>query len=59
MPANVVKGIVGDRFVACYRRDTNDAVIRSVSGGAFVVSDVCLLFDPEDPFGDGLRMGGA
>ncbi|MFX7739728.1 proline racemase family protein, partial [Acinetobacter baumannii] len=43
------------RFVARYRRDEAGAVIPSITGRAFVVSEAVLMRDPDDPFADGLR----
>ncbi len=51
----VQESVVGSRFVARYRRDEAGAVIPSITGRAFVVSEAVLMRDPDDPFADGLR----
>jgi len=51
----IQESVVGSRFVARYRRDEAGAVIPSITGRAFVVSEAVLLRDPDDPFAHGLR----
>jgi 4-hydroxyproline epimerase len=55
----VQESIVNSRFTARYRRDTANtahpgAVIPSITGRAFVVSEAVLHRDSDDPFADGL-----
>ena len=51
----IQESIVGSRFRARYRLDSQGSVIPSIVGRAYVVSEANLLRDAADPFADGLR----
>lgn len=48
------ESIIGSVFEATYRRD-GDRVRPTISGEAFVTGEATLLFDPADPFREGIR----
>ena len=49
------ESIIGSRFIARYRLDAQGAVIASIRGRAFIVSEANLYRNPLDPLADGLR----
>ena len=51
----IQESIVGSRFRARYRLDSQGSVIPSIVGRAYVVAESTLLRDAADPFADGLR----
>ena len=51
----VQESIIGSRFIARYRLDAQGAVIASIRGRAFIVSEADLYRNPLDPLADGLR----
>ena len=51
----VQESIIGSRFIARYRLDAQGAVIASIRGRAFIVSEANLYRNPLDPLADGLR----
>ena len=51
----VQESVIGSRFIARYRLDEHGAVIASIRGRAYIVSEANLHRDPLDPFADGLR----
>lgn len=51
----VQESVIGSRFIARYRLDDKGAIIPSIRGRAFIVSEAVLHRDPQDPFVDGLR----
>ncbi len=51
----VQESIVGSRFIARYRLDSDGRVVPSIRGRAFVVAEATLLRDADDPFADGMR----
>jgi len=50
----VQESIVGSRFQARYRIDSQGRVVPRIRGRAYVVADANLLRDPLDPFADGM-----
>ena len=48
------ESVLGSVFEASYRRD-GDCVRPTISGEAFVTGEATLLFDPADPFREGIR----
>ena len=50
----VQESIVGSHFTGRYKFGADGAVIPSITGSAFVVSDATLIRDPNDPFADGI-----
>jgi 4-hydroxyproline epimerase len=51
----IQESIVGGRFTARYRLDSQGRVIPRIRGRAFVVAEATLLRDANDPFADGMR----
>jgi 4-hydroxyproline epimerase len=51
----IQESIIGSRFIARYRLDENGAIIPSIRGRAYVVSESKLLRNPQDPFMNGLN----
>jgi len=51
----VQESIIGSRFIARYRLDAQGAVIASIRGRAFIVSEADLYRNPLDPLANGLR----
>ncbi|MEM6793399.1 MAG: proline racemase family protein [Acidobacteriota bacterium] len=53
------EGILGSRFTGSIRRATDEGGVRGVMptlrGRAFVTAESTLLFDPADPFANGIR----
>ena len=47
------EGILGTVFEGSVRIE-NGAIIPSITGSAFVTTESTLLFDPEDPFRNGI-----
>jgi 4-hydroxyproline epimerase len=47
------EGILGTVFEGRVRLQ-NGAIIPSITGSAFVTAESTLIFDPEDPFRDGI-----
>jgi 4-hydroxyproline epimerase len=52
----VQESIIGSVFTARYRRDATGAIIPSITGRAYVTGEATLHRDPDDPFGDGVRV---
>ncbi len=48
------EGLLGGVFTGTIRRE-GDALIPTITGRAYVTAESNLLFDPEDPFREGLR----
>ena len=51
----IQESVIGSRFIARYRLDDKGAIIPTIRGRAFIVSEAQLHRDPNDPFVDGLR----
>lgn len=47
------ESIIGSRFVGRYR-EQDDVIIPTITGGAWISAESTLLFDPEDPFKNGI-----
>ncbi len=50
----VQESVIGSRFTARYRLDTEGRVIPSITGRAFVTLEAKLIRDANDPFADGI-----
>ena len=50
----VQESIVGSHFTGRYKFSADGAIIPSITGSAFVVSDATLIRDSNDPFADGI-----
>jgi 4-hydroxyproline epimerase len=55
----VQESLIGSRFSATYREATDGTIIPRITGRAFVCGEATLLRHPEDPFRDGIGIGGA
>ena len=50
----VQESVVGTTFEACYQRD-GEAILPRITGRAYITGELTLVFDPADPFRDGIR----
>ncbi len=51
-----LESIIGSRFSGSYRRldQDNEAILPTIQGRAYVTGEATLLFDPNDPFQNGI-----
>lgn len=47
------ESIIGSRFIGSYR-NTDDGIIPTITGRAWICAESDLIFDPEDPFAEGI-----
>ena len=51
----IQESIIGSRFAARYRRDSNNQIIPSITGSAYVCAETTLIQQPDDPFVHGIK----
>jgi 4-hydroxyproline epimerase len=51
----IQESIIGSRFAASYRRDSNNQIIPSITGSAYVCAETTLIQQPDDPFVHGIK----
>jgi proline racemase/4-hydroxyproline epimerase len=52
----VQESVIGSTYRLSYAPGPNGGVIPSITGRAYVMADSTLLFDPNDPFRNGIRL---
>jgi 4-hydroxyproline epimerase len=52
----IQESIIGSTYRLSYRNGVNGGVIPSITGQAFVMAETTLVFDPRDPFKDGIEL---
>ena len=50
----VQESVIGSRFVTSYRTNDADELIARISGRAFICAESTLIWQPNDPFADGI-----
>ncbi|MEZ0327088.1 MAG: proline racemase family protein [Fimbriimonas sp.] len=49
------ESVIGSIFEGSYRRTEGEKILPAITGRAYITADSELLFDPEDPFVEGIR----
>ncbi len=49
------ESVIGSVFEGSYERTEGNRILPSITGNAYITADSELLFDPQDPFAEGIR----
>ena len=55
----IQESIIGSRFLATYRNSSENHIIPTITGNAYICAEGTLIQQPEDPFRNGISVKGA